>query len=276
MTRASFTVCIMTGLVLVTLASSAAAQVNTEAMAAAASDDGWAFQLDVGVTLKRGNTDSLNIGSASQLRFLTLHSDPDLEEGGEPWFRDRFLLAADFTYETASGDRVDNEAFAHVRWTRMWIPRLGHEVFSQIEYAEFRRLNRRVLLGAGGRVVIANEKLVQLWVGTGYFVEFEDYDIEDLEPVDFEGEPINHRWNNYLSLKINDADEKIQWLNTLYYQPRFDAFEDFQILYESALSVVIVGPLSFGVHLELQHDAEPVPTIESTDITVKNVLRVAL
>lgn len=257
-------------------AATAAAQVNTEAMASQVDDAGWAWEFAGSVVLKRGNSDSTAIGVGSQLRYLTLHTDPDLPDGGEPWFRDRFLVAGDFSFEASSGERVDNKAFAHVRWTRMWIPRVGHEIYSQVEYAEFRRLNRRTLFGAGGRFVIANQKNAQLWFGSGYFVELEDYDLADIEPVDFERRPTNHRWNNYVSLKVNDDEERVVWTNTLYVQPRFDWFEDVQILYDGSVNFVILGPLSIGLVVELVYDSKPVPGVEKTDVKLTNVVKVAL
>jgi putative salt-induced outer membrane protein YdiY len=261
---------------LILWATPALSQVNTESMAAQASESGWAYELNASITLKRGNTESLAVGAGSKLRFLTLHHDADLPKGGEPWFRDRFLAVGNFTYESSSGDRIDNEAFAHLRWTRMWHPRVGHELYSQVEYAEFRRLNRRLLFGGGVRTVIANREIVQFWVGTGYFVELEDYDLSELRPIDFESQQTNHRWSSYVALKLNDKEENVQWVNTLYIQPRFDDFADYQLLYESSLSVVILGPMTLGVELEVQHDSRPVPVIEKTDVTLTNFLKLTL
>lgn len=258
----------------IALLPSAQAQVNTEALISSGTERHWSGSLDAGADVNRGNTDSTRGTVSAGLRYLTLHEDVEQPEGGEPWFFDRFIVSGRYAIQVANDERIANGAFIHSRWTRMWHPNAGHEIYGQLEFDEFRNLALRALIGAGGRFVFFNNELVQMWAGTGYMAEFERFSLSEEDELVFEPTQMNHRWASYLALKLNDAENRVRWVNTLYFQPRFDDFSDIQALYDSTLKVTVLGPLTLSSSLNLQFDSDPPPGIEKLDVRVLTSLGV--
>lgn len=243
------------------------AQVNTEALLSDGRSDPWSAYADFGLAMKRGNTESARATIGGGGRILTLRNDRDLPVGGEPWFRDRVMLSGSWSLEQANGERVDHVAFLHARWTRMWRARVGHEIFAQANYAEFNRLNRRLLLGGGARVVVFNDAFAQFWFGTGLFAEDEDFDLTNVaNPDNFVNRRLNARWSSYMTLKINAADQKVAFINTLYVQPTLADFTDARIYYEGRLTARVYRMFAVSANATVNYDTTPVPGIGRTDI----------
>lgn len=262
-------------LFLVTL--DAAAQVNTEAMLSDGRSDPWSAYGDFALALKRGNTESARATLGGGGRIMTLFRDPDLPVGGEPWFRDRIMLSGSWSLENAKGERVDHVAFVHARWTRMWIPRVGHEILAQANYAEFNRLNRRLLVGGGARVVVFNDAFAQFWFGTGLFAEDEDFDLTNVDNAEnFVNRRLNARWSTYVTLKINASDQKIAFINTLYVQPTLADFTDARIFYEGRLTARVYRMFAVSANATVTYDTTPVPGIQRTDIRLGGAIQFRL
>lgn len=249
------------------IAHAAVAQVNTEAMLSDGRSDPWSVYANFSLALTRGNTQSTRATLGGGGRWLTLFDDPTLPTGGEPWFRDRVMVSGSWALEHANDARVDHIAFIHGRWTRMWLPHVGHEIFAQANFAEFQRLNRRLLLGGGVRAIVFNDAFAQFWFGSGLFAEEEDFDLTDVEnPHNYPNNRLNARWSTYVTLKVNAVDQKITLINTLYVQPTLANFGDIRVLYEGRLTARIYKSLAFSFNANVNYDSTPVPGVQKTDI----------
>lgn len=263
--------------ILCSFAGSAVAQINTEAMLTDGRSDPWSVYADFSLSLKRGNTETTRSTIGGGARRLTLFEDPSLPVGGEPWFRDRFMLSGSWSLEQAKNERVDHVAFMHARWTRMWIPRVGSEVFAQMNYAQFQRLNRRLLFGGGVRAVVFNDALAQFWFGSGLFLEEEDFDLSNLDNPDaYPSHRLNARWSSYVTLKVNALDQKITFINTLYVQPTLADFGDIRVLYEGRVTARIYKSVGLSFSSNINYDSTPVPGIARTDIRFGGALQFRL
>lgn len=262
---------------LVGLSSSALAQINTEAMLTDGRSDPWSVYADFSLSLKRGNADSARSTIGGGARRMTLFQDSSLPVGGEPWFRDRIMFSASWSLEQAKRERLDHVAFVHARWTRMWIPRVGSELFAQGNYAEFQKVNRRLLLGGGIRAVVFNDALAQFWFGSGIFAEEEDFDLSGVvNPDAYPSNRLNARWSSYLTLKVNAFDQKISFINTLYVQPTLADFGDIRVLYEGRVTARVYKAVALSFSSNINYDSTPVPGIRNTDIRFGGALQFRL
>lgn len=229
------------------------AQVNTERLRVGDSEPGLAGGLGAGLSLKRGNVDFIELTGHSWSRYrLDIHT---------------FLLHARGAIGEQDDDRFSSNAFAHVRWTGMWHPRVGSEVFAQLEYDALVRLQWRSLVGTGPRFVLIQAQDVELFAGTGWMIEYEELDIPVTDP--HPRETVAHRWTNYLTLRVQAA-EVLQMVHAIYIQPRFDDFEDFRVLGEVELKVSVSEMLALTTTARLRHDSRPPSEVERTDLVLQS------
>jgi len=233
--------------------SPARAQVNTERLRVGDPNPGFSGSLGAAATLKRGNVELLQLdGKAFALYYAEPHS---------------LLFSTSGTFGEQGDERFAAAAFAHLRWTAMWWPRAGSEVFTQIQYDEFLRLQLRRLVGAGPRFVLVDGEQVQLAFGTGYMLEHERLDIPESDP--HPRTTLAHRSTNYLSLTI-ELPERLRLGNTVYAQPRFDKPSDIRVLDELELRFDLDELLAFTTSLSLRFDSDPPSEVDKLDLALKN------
>jgi hypothetical protein len=254
------------------LPSWSAAQVNAETLAEGITKPGWGGAGKSTLAFSSGNVSLLEVRGELSSYFATAH--PDAPEGAERfWFRDRVLAYGSAGLKKVSGEQVANDGYAHVRYTRMHWLRYGGEVFAQAQYDEFRLLSRRLLIGAGVRIVFANFERFRLWFGTGALVEFERRDIAAENQPPQGPDPVNMtnpRSSSYLTMLLPIIPNHFFISSTTYVQPRWDIPKDLQILAESRLQVKVTDHLSVTTDVSIRFDSRPPQTVESTDLRIGN------
>ncbi|MBK8011107.1 MAG: DUF481 domain-containing protein [Deltaproteobacteria bacterium] len=187
--------------------------------------------------------------------------------------QDLFYLTGNLNIGRQNGDAFLNNGFAHARWTHMWTRMLGTELFGQLQFDEFIRLRERLLAGAGFRGELLRSEFLNVVLGTGYMLEYEAL---DLPPgVVDDGDVFAHRWTSYLSVKAGLEVPEVQFVNTVYVQPRITDFDDYRVLDEAELELAVLANLKFAVGLSLRYDSLPPSDVESFDISIKNKLRLS-
>jgi putative salt-induced outer membrane protein YdiY len=187
----------------------------------------------------------------------------------------RFRYDNNHVYLMASGRYIalDESSFEkniseHLRYRYDWTNWFGSESFAQHEYNEFRRLLVRLLFGIGPRFTPFRSKIFDVALGTAYMLEYEQLDdAKDAEGVllpDASETGLHHRWSNYLSLNLV-IEDKWQLASTTYYQPRFEAFKDFRVLSELAVSMQIVQLFSLKISCAVSYDNRPAMTVKKFD-----------
>ena len=245
---------------LVLLAPTAHAQVNTEKLRTGDPAPGFSGWIDGTVNLRRGNVQLLQVGLGARLEYNTeqhftfLQGSFNFGEKGEP------------------SDTYVNNGFGHLRWTAMWHPRAGTELFGQLQFNEFLRLNLRVLGGVGLRVPAVVGDVFELIIGSGYMLEYEALDLA-ADDSSHAATALSHRWSSYVTFKLN-VQKWVALASTTYAQPRFDSFGDIRVLEEVALTVDIVTHLSLILSFTLLYDSDPPDGVETTDIGLEPKLRV--
>ena len=97
---------------------------------------------------------------------------PD-DGSGFSWVNQRVFAVTSARYsETARGAYV-NQTFAHARWTAMWHPRVGLDVFAQYQTNLFLRMQARAVGGPGVGVEAIRTKHLALWAGSAVMFEYD-------------------------------------------------------------------------------------------------------
>lgn len=272
-------------LLLLRPAPASANPVNAEKLMSGPVHDGWKGSLETRLTLARGNVDRTDFATTGSLQFLTLfpegagHRRPP-REGTPRFFRDRWVLITSGAFvrvgkrdDSGGLERSDiiNRGFGHTRYTRMWIPRLGTEVFAQVQFNAFTRLRVRMIGGLGLRVDPVRTRFFQVWAGSGAMVE---YELNDTIPGDpHPAEVINYRWTNYLALKLSLVEDRLVVQNTAYAQPLLTDFGDVRLLDALQLEGQVGENLAIGFDFQTQYDSRPPARVQRLDLTLGSYLR---
>ena len=279
------------------LALPAAAQVNTEKMRVGADEPGWGGALDLSAALQRGNREREVLGAGLRLQYAWPrpedatapaatgrrvdgepqggNEDPgaadaaDAERTGSP--SNVVFLTSNYSFTRLNDSRYINNAISHLRFIRRRSPRVFLEVFGQHQFNEFTRLERRLLLGGGGRFALLRAERTEIFLGAGYMLERETLDLAADLPDARRSE--HHRSTNYLTVRYNSEDDRLRLVHTLYAQPRLDRVRDFRLLSETSFEIQLLRRLALAISLNVAHDSEPPTGVKQTDAVLSNSLR---
>lgn len=232
------------------------AQVNTEKMRAF-DVDGFRTTLDGDIVLESGNADLFEVGAG--LRF-------DYRSGPHYAFSISRLR-----FGEEGGATFKDQSFAHLRYNYELQPWLVTEAFTQVQRDGFKLLRLRFLAGSGVRFQYVDTQTLKLFQGTTLM-----YEHENLDATEVTEHPVLAsvgRWSNYVNVRLR-VSENTSFINTVYVQPRLDAFADIRILDEAALAVAITEHLTLTTAFNLEYDSRPPDTVESLDIALRNGLTV--
>jgi hypothetical protein len=244
------------------------AQVNTEKLRRANEKEGLSGEASGAFELYRGNLSLLRISAGARAEWQTLF-EPD--EDGIRARKDLAFLVGDVSFGERSVGGVSqvfvSNGFLHARYTRMFVPSFGAEVFGQAQFNEFLLLQGRYLGGLGARAVLISEPWIEAQLGTGYMLEHERLNVEP----PYSSSDLNHRWTTYLRFALHLVEDRVTIANTAYVQPRLDDFGDHRILSEGELEVSAGAGFSVALGLYLRYDSEPpTPELKRLDTTFQN------
>lgn len=262
---------------LAALSGAARAQVNAEVLRPRPLRAGWSASLDTSLALARGNIELLDLGAGGKVQHQTLHPAPPPPPGIEsalPFVAQRGFLTASGRFAQQGGKTYISQAFVHGRWTAMWHPRVGSDVFGQYQYNQFLRLQARGVGGGGVRVEVVHRPLLLLWAGSGYLFEYNLINV--LPGAADPPETYEHRFTNYVCARLALLRDQLLLQNTLYVQPRFDAFADLRLLYELEALVRVTEVVHLGLDLSVLYDSAPPTGVQPTDVRLLTTLRVSL
>lgn len=159
------------------------------------------------------------------------------------------------------GKRFANSGVLHLRYTHAQNARWQPETFVQGDYAKSRRLNRRLLWGAGMRRVWRADKAMAFYLGSSLMWERENLNLlaGDIHAANTSV----WRSSTYLNAHFN---RRIQLSLTAYYQFALDDVEDVRLLGTSELTTPLVGPLSQTTAIDFRSDSDPPQGVKKTDV----------
>ncbi len=248
------TLCLLI-LVAVAPARLSTAQVNTERLRSSA--DGTTASVDATVSLRKGNSDLLDV--ASGLRVDHKHQ------------KTYAFFVGRISYGTNDNTTYRNTSFGHVRVNRSLTKSVTGESFGQLERDGFTLLQLRALLGLGIRIAFVDSDQLKLYQGSA--VMYENERLDDSKVTDHPARISTARWSNYVSL-VARPSETVTFSITAYVQPRLDRFRDVRIVNDSSIEISLSDHLAYTTTFTLRHDADPPDGIEPTDILIRNGLKV--
>ncbi len=257
-------------------AGEAEAQVNAEALRPNLLKPGFSINLDSTFALARGNIDLFDFTASGRVQYQTLYPVTVVAPGeapGLPFVRQRVFVAGSGRYSDVGGRAVVSQTYLHMRWTGMWHPRVGSDLFIQHQNDRFFRLQRRSLAGAGLRVDIVHDPRFMLWGGSAYMLEYERVNVKPGAPD--APETVSHRWTNYLTGRVTVSDTFLLQ-STTYLQPRFDDFADYRVLEVLESQAKVTDLLSFGLTVTVLHDSAPPTGVKTTDLRLSTNIHLAM
>lgn len=165
--------------------------------------------------------------------------------------KDLLLFLANYGFVSGDQEAFFNSAFAHLRYNHKIGPVLRWEVFTQIQFNKISKIDLRYLLGTGPRFKIFSSKTIQLYAATAAMFEYEEDDVpENAYHRDL-------RSSSYGSITLTPG-KQVKIISTTYYQPLFADFNDFRILNEETMQILISKKFSVEPKFIFAHDSRPV------------------
>jgi len=229
----------------------ALAIVNAEDLDLNIEEDGFVGKVGISVNGSSGNTKKIN-GEGS-FRLLWKYGDHTN------------MLVGSHAYAKSSGNRDTNKSFAHLRHRYAVDQIWAVEAFAQAQQNEFAQLKLRTLYGGGLRYSrdISNHAF---HLGLGSF-----YEREKLRAAANSPDTRLWRGNIYFAWRFN-ANDRIRFQNTVYYQPAWKDTADVRMIDDAAISIALTKQLDLKLSLEMSHDSRPPVGIRQTDISYKTGL----
>lgn len=198
---------------------------------------------------KRGNTDLDNYAAGIRVSYDNNKS---------------YVLWGDttFSYSDANGVKNANQTYNHLRYIKRLKKNLDWEAFLQLESNEFTLVDRRFLSGLGLRLHATDTLYGSFYLGVGSFYEYITY------TTDVDTNENNIRANIYLAYKITlPKDTEISL--TSYYQPNYEAINDYISSNSLQLKVLIYQQLYINFNMNFSKDSHPALGVKEMDFSQK-------
>ncbi len=237
-------VCVMMLCVLV--APPAQSQIVNTLRGPSSTDMGWTGNAEGSVAFADGNSEYLEF----DLESSVLHQSS----------RNRWRLTANFMQRRANDNRVAENQFAHLRHNFRLHRRVSTVAFTQWAHSPFRRIETRLLLGAGLRFDVVNNNNWQGAVGATYMFEHENISqLSSTAPagtVDDSGSENDHRASLFVSLLANTSSGlSVDVVG--FWQPLLNNLEDARFFVTASTRFSIVGDFYALFQYHLSRDTNP-------------------
>ncbi len=241
-------------LIFAAFSSVATAAINVEEIRPAQDEDGLNAEVELGGTLKTGNSEYAQLAASAGAAY---QSGPHMA----------FLISS-YTYAgKISGSDLDsdlslfdeearywNKGSAHMRYNYSFSDSMAIELFTQVEFNEFLRLDLRTLGGVGLRSLLAATDSTTLYMGAGYMYEMESYNPSSITESDLESRA--HRATTYLSMETNPTESNSVTL-TAYFQPNISDFSDYRAIVNSEFEQKLSDSFALNISFSAGMDSKP-------------------
>ncbi len=257
--------------------SIASAQVNSDPLRPGPPREGLSAGLDGSVMQLDGNIQLFDIGLGGRVQVMRLSPAVAGEDASQRKMKQMAYLMGNFRYtarETPSGTvPIMNQALLHARYIHSWHPRLGSGVFVQHQFNEFQRMRVRSIWGGSLSTPLFQSSSFNVQFGSGYMFEYNRISV--FPGASDPGQTFEHRWSNFLGIRMNFFKGKLLAQNTIYMQPRWDKLSDFRFLEEIELLAKVNEVVGFGATLSFLHDSAPPTGVMNTDTRIFSNVRLS-
>ena len=166
--------------------------------------------------------------------------------------RQTWMFSGDYGVTRASGHDYENQYFVHIRYNRSFNKWLVGEAFSQIQQNKILNVRNRYLAGLGPRAEFRIGDEASLFLGCLYMYEYE-------LPTDFAAAAwVKNRNSSYLSFAVR-LNPLVTLMATNYYQPNLGDFNDYRLMGQYRLLVLMTRRLNLKIETNMIYDSRPVP-----------------
>lgn len=220
--------------------------VNIESLRSFADSSGFHGAENLNVDYRRNTRELLTLTNNLSLKYQTK--------------RHIFLLLNTIDVQLANSVVLEQTSFVHFRYNFKQGERLYYEVFWQYQRNIPLKIDPRILVGVGPRIILSDKEKFRTNLGLLGMFEYDDEAGNDILHRDF-------RLSAYLTLGYKGGD-RFSWMNFVYYQPRLDYFNDYRVNLETQMQWVIFKGLTFVTTLNFKYDSFPVQDPNIPKLTV--------
>ena len=224
----------------------------------------------VNIEQERLKTDTTGWAGSANISFQFMKSDDKLMDTETQLHlqyktkKSLYLALSDFSFVKAGKDEYANNGFQHLRYNYKINDWYTVEAFTQAQFNKILGVKFRGLLGAGPRFKVIKTKKFRLYAAWLYMFEYEE--INDVAKINR-----NHRVSSYVSFtwKMNKL---LSLVNTTYYQPKINQFNDFKISSQTDLIIKITDRFAFAMSYNHYYNSKPPEGIVNTIYSLENAL----
>ena len=210
---------------------------------------GLSGNIQAAINNQRGNTDKDEYDFTAKINY-------DNNRSYVTW------LAFSYAYGQAAGVENENKAYLHYRFIhKLYSQDWDWEFFAQNQGDDFRKIQRRLLGGAGIRWRFINgDTFGRIYAGLGAYYEYLNYTDPLIDPKEY-----NSRLNTYISYTKKFGKDARVNLAT-YYQPKFDHWKDHYLLSTASLLFYVYGSIYVKASVTYAYDTIPATGVKKEDM----------
>lgn len=209
---------------------------NVESLRKVTDTSGWSGAMNLNLELKRNTNDFVNLGSNIHIQYkMNKHL---------------ILFKNDVSFEKIEDENFDNSLVSHLRYNYRFHSRIAWEAFTQGQYNKINLIRFRGLTGTGPRFKLTNSENYKFYLGSLVMYEYEEVD-DGVTPIQRD-----LRNSSYLSFSLYPS-ERVSFVSTTYYQPKFSAFSDYRISSQSSFLVSVFKNFALQINYLFTYDAFP-------------------
>ena len=159
-----------------------------------------------------------------------------------------FFLIGDYNLLKSENQDFENAWFLHFRYNHEITRLFRLEGLIQTQQNKILDVNTRNLLGAGVRLKLVSQDSMSLYFGNTYLYEVER---SDELGINFK----NHRHSTYVSATILLPGGAVELINTIYYQPLYNDFDDYRILEQFRMDVKVSEKVNLFTIFDYSYDS---------------------
>jgi hypothetical protein len=205
---------------------------------------GWAGGVESTIAIADGNTEYFEF----ELSGAVQHQSE----------RNRWRLLGRYQRRTASGVEIAESRMTHLRHNYRLLPWFSSLAFLQAQYEPFKRIETRLLAGAGARVDLFEGVMWHTAVGAAVMLENE-------ELIDVAGRTTTDVRCSFFVSMFRDVKEGVDIDLVGFYQPRVDRPSDSRAVMVGSFRVDIVGDLYLVFRYNAEYDANPPAGVDNLD-----------
>ncbi|EJF07269.1 Protein of unknown function, DUF481 [Thiovulum sp. ES] len=217
-------------------------------------ENGFYGDIDLAVTTTHGNSETESYSVGGSLRKF---NDDNI------WF-----LNGKRNFSQSEGITTTDNSFFHIRNIRSLIQEsdevgeLDWEIFGQIDQNKFQKIEFRSLSGIGFRFKPLKDNYFFLGISPMIVREIYLGDTKTEDTV---------RGNFYVNFKT-EIFEKSSISYTVYYQPRIDKNDDYDLIQKFVYKNRITDKFSIKLQFNYDYDSHPIESVEKYDVTQRTLL----